>query len=131
MKTLGGIGRGSILMAQRYCTNCGAELREDDRFCPNCGRPVHETAAVSTPEADVPVPPPPSHRAEETDAWQAEPTPRRSTAGRLLLFGCLGLGLIAVLLALVVGLALVASSSGGGSGSAGGGANSQEKAGPG
>jgi uncharacterized Zn finger protein (UPF0148 family) len=43
-------------MAQRYCTNCGAELREDDRFCPNCGRPVHETAAVSTPEADVPVP---------------------------------------------------------------------------
>jgi len=52
-------------------------------------------------------------------------------ASRLLLFGCLGLGLIAVLLALVVGLALVASSGSGGSRSAGGGANSQEKAGPG
>ena len=46
-------------MAQRYCTNCGAELREEDRFCPSCGRPVHETAAVSTPEAEVSVPPAP------------------------------------------------------------------------
>jgi hypothetical protein len=46
-------------MAQRYCTNCGAELREDDSFCSKCGRPVHETAAVSTPEADVSVPPAP------------------------------------------------------------------------
>jgi len=42
----------------------------------------------------------------------------------------MGLGLIAVLLALVVGLALVASSGGGGSESAGGGANSQNGAGP-
>jgi zinc-ribbon domain len=48
-------------MAQRYCTNCGAELSEDDSFCGKCGRPVHETAKVSTPEADVPVPPPPAH----------------------------------------------------------------------
>ncbi len=118
-------------MAQRYCTNCGAELREEDQFCPSCGRPVHETAAVSTPEADVPVPPPPSQGNEATDAPRAEPPPQRSTANRLLLFGCLGLGLIAVLLALVVGLVLVASSGGGGSESAGGGANSQEKAGPG
>src|ERR687890_2307999 len=46
-------------MAQRHCTNCGAELREDASFCGKCGRPVHETARVSTPEADVPVPPPP------------------------------------------------------------------------
>ncbi|QIN82756.1 zinc-ribbon domain-containing protein [Rubrobacter tropicus] len=46
-------------MANRYCSNCGQELNEDSRFCPNCGRPVHETAHVPTPEADVPVPPPP------------------------------------------------------------------------
>jgi zinc-ribbon domain len=40
----------------RYCRNCGHELRPDDRFCPNCGQPVHETAVVPTAEADVPVP---------------------------------------------------------------------------
>ena len=78
-------------MAQRYCTNCGAELREDDRFCPNCGRPVHETAAVSTPEADVPVSPPPQQEEagalplEQADAQHREPW----TTGWLAL-GCLG-----------------------------------------
>jgi endogenous inhibitor of DNA gyrase (YacG/DUF329 family) len=44
---------------ERYCSNCGHELRPEDRFCPNCGRPVHRTAQVPTPEANVPVPPPP------------------------------------------------------------------------
>jgi hypothetical protein len=39
--------------------NCGAEPREDASFCGKCGRPVHETARVSIPEADMPVPPPP------------------------------------------------------------------------
>ena len=46
-------------MAERYCRNCGQELRSQDRFCPNCGRAASETAHVPTPEADVPVPPPP------------------------------------------------------------------------
>ncbi len=46
-------------MADRYCGNCGHELRADDRFCPSCGRPVHAVALVPTPEADVPVPRPP------------------------------------------------------------------------
>jgi hypothetical protein len=43
---------------ERYCSNCGQELLPEDRFCSNCGRPVHRTARVPTPEADVPVPPP-------------------------------------------------------------------------
>jgi Glucodextranase, domain B/Domain of unknown function (DUF4352)/zinc-ribbon domain len=77
-------------MAQRYCTNCGAELREDDRFCPNCGRPVHETAAVSTPEADVPVPPPPQQEAETQPLEQAEARPRQPWTTRQLVLGCLG-----------------------------------------
>lgn len=50
-------------MADRYCSNCGHELAQDDRFCPNCGSPVHQTAQVPTPEADVPVPPPPRQQA--------------------------------------------------------------------
>jgi hypothetical protein len=46
-------------VADRYCSNCGHELAQDDRLCPNCGSPVHQIAQVPTPEADVPVPPPP------------------------------------------------------------------------
>lgn len=42
---------------ERYCSNCGHELSLEDQLCPNCGRPVHQTARVPTPEADVPVPP--------------------------------------------------------------------------
>ena len=34
-------------------------MPEDARFCGSCGKPAHQTAAVATPEADVPVPPPP------------------------------------------------------------------------
>lgn len=41
-------------MADRYCRNCGHELRTSDRFCRGCGRPVHEAARVATPEAEVP-----------------------------------------------------------------------------
>ena len=36
------------------------------RFCANCGKPTHQTAAVSTPEADVDVPPPPTQQAGVT-----------------------------------------------------------------
>src|SRR5215210_6825269 len=43
---------------ERYCSTCGQELRPEDLFCSNCGKPVHLTAHVPTPEADVPVPPP-------------------------------------------------------------------------
>jgi hypothetical protein len=60
-------------VADRYCGNCGQELRQDDRFCPSCGRPVHETAHVPTPQADdVATPPPPSSPQEhrESGAWR-------------------------------------------------------------
>jgi hypothetical protein len=46
-------------LADRYCGNCGQQFSPENRFCPNCGRPVHETAHVPTPEADLLVPPPP------------------------------------------------------------------------
>ena len=49
------------MQQDRYCRSCGQELREEDQFCANCGRPVHTTAHVLTPEADVTVPPPPQH----------------------------------------------------------------------
>lgn len=40
---------GRIAVADRYCGNCGHELRTDDRVCPNCWRAIHETAVVPTP----------------------------------------------------------------------------------
>src|SRR5215210_793413 len=42
---------------QRYCTNCGQELKPEDQFCTNCGMPVHRGARVPTPNADRPVSP--------------------------------------------------------------------------
>ena len=68
-------------MAQRYCTNCGAELREDDSFCGNCGRPLHEVATISTPEADVLVPPPPQQAEDRSVPPQAPQA--RPGAGRV------------------------------------------------
>src|SRR4028119_1590530 len=46
-------------VAQGYCGNCGKELNQDNVFCTNCGHPLHQTARVSTPEADIPTSPPP------------------------------------------------------------------------
>jgi hypothetical protein len=54
----------------RYCSNCGHELSPEDQFCQNCGHPVHQTARVPTPEADVPVPPP-----QQRDAGGSVPPP--------------------------------------------------------
>jgi hypothetical protein len=42
---------------ERYCSNCGHELKPEDQFCSNCGMPVHRAARVPTPEADRLVPP--------------------------------------------------------------------------
>ena len=54
---------------ERYCSNCGHELGLEDQLCPNCGRPVHLTARVPTPEADIPLPPleRPADPAKEAD----------------------------------------------------------------
>ena len=46
------------MQQDRYCRSCGQELQPEDQVCAGCGKPVHATAQVPTPEADVPVPPP-------------------------------------------------------------------------
>jgi predicted nucleic acid-binding Zn ribbon protein len=42
---------------ERYCSNCGQELKPEAQFCSNCGMPVNQGARVPTPHADRPVPP--------------------------------------------------------------------------
>src|SRR5918994_1075882 len=42
---------------ERYCSNCGHELKPEDQFCSNCGMPVHRGARIPTSNADRPVPP--------------------------------------------------------------------------
>ena len=82
-------------MANRYCSNCGQELGADARFCPGCGRPVHEVARVTTPEADVEVPPLPGHQ----DAGVAAESGDKRTA-------LIALGLAAgVIVAIIIGAA--------------------------
>jgi hypothetical protein len=99
----------------RYCSNCGHELGDVAQFCPNCGSPVHRTAHVPTPEADVTVPPPPNQQ-QASGTQSFGPTggaPRQhSLAGRLLV-GCAGL---VVLSFLFVGCLALLSSGGGGGG---------------
>lgn len=81
----------------RYCSNCGHELGPEDQFCPNCGRPVHQTANVPTPDADVSVPPPPQQAGQQAPPLQqAAPPPRRSTTSKVLI-GCVGLVVLSVL----------------------------------
>lgn len=109
-------------MAQRYCTNCGNELGPDDVFCASCGKPAHETAAVSTPQADVDVPPLPTQQAGTTPSYAPAPADsgQRSTLGKVLL-GCAGLLGLAVLF--VGCLALLPSSNSGGGGAEQGGSD--------
>lgn len=62
-------------MEDRYCGNCGHELKPDDKFCSGCGKPVHETARVSTAEAVADEVPP---------IEQAQTPPQRSTSDTTL-----------------------------------------------
>jgi hypothetical protein len=112
-----------IVVADRYCGNCGHELRQDDRFCPNCGRAVHEVAQVPTPEADVPVPPPP-RQDDQTGAAQAE-APREGLRQRnpVLFDSVVVVGMFVVLIAIGAALSGGGETAGGGSG---GGGNSGE-----
>ena len=99
-------------MADRYCTNCGAQLGDEARFCPSCGRPVHETAAVPTPEADVPVPPPPGQQTGGTPNYApTSAAPRQRSTVSKLLIGCAGLFVLGILF--VGCLAIVGSGDGG------------------
>jgi hypothetical protein len=94
----------------RYCGNCGNELDPEDRFCQNCRRPVHQTAQVPTPEADVPVPPPPQQEAATQPLEQAEAQPREPWTTRQLALGCLGVFFVVF----VVGAFLAALAGNGG-----------------
>jgi hypothetical protein len=96
----------------RYCGNCGNELDPEDRFCQNCGRAVHQTAQVPTPEADVPVRPPPQQEEAGTQPLeQLEAQPRQPWTTRQLVLGSLG----AFFVVFVVG-AFVAALAGNGGG---------------
>jgi hypothetical protein len=95
---------------QRYCTNCGHELREEDRFCRSCGRPVHQVARLPTPDADVPVPPPTQLRGAGAPPGLSLQERDRTDRRRLLLLGSLAI----IGLLIVVGIA--SAITGGGSG---------------
>jgi hypothetical protein len=83
---------------ERYCTNCGHELKPEDQFCTNCGMPVHRGARVPTPNADRPVSPPPPPTQEVGR--------RRSLTGSGALRGC-GTKLVVLLVLGVLFLYLV------------------------
>lgn len=87
-------------MANRYCGNCGNELSHDAQFCPSCGRPVHETAQVSTPEAQVDVPSPPQGQSAGTEAPQ-ESQQGEQRRRHPILIGCLGIIVVLVFLAIL------------------------------
>jgi hypothetical protein len=89
--------------ADRYCRNCGHELRPEDRFCPNCGQPTHETAHVPTPEADGGGTSPPS-QVGDTDQqrrqWRWSGTFERSFG--VGLGGCLGIVMAIIVVVFLV-----------------------------
>ena len=95
-------------MANRYCGNCGQELKPEDQFCTGCGSSVHATTRVSTPEADVPVPPlprqdigspqpsgsgqpaPPQSQQRPVGLWQQFKRPLLWFLGSVVVAGLLG-----------------------------------------
>ena len=93
----------------RYCGNCGNELDPEDRFCQNCGYPVHQTARVPTPEADVPVPTPP-----QQEEGIAAPPPQQNQSTDVKEWWQTPIGkTIGILAAIITVLAILASLAGG------------------
>jgi hypothetical protein len=84
MSSVKGGQREEGILEGRYCGNCGHELSEDARFCPECGQPVHETAHIPTPEADVQLPPPPGQSSASYNPPRTEAPPQQqgSMVGR-------------------------------------------------
>ncbi len=73
-------------MADRFCGNCGQELRSGARFCPSCGQPTSSTTQPPPPEPATPIPAP------QQQAYQ----PRKWGAGRVLLLVVVAPVLLAV-----------------------------------
>src|SRR5215217_7541608 len=93
----------------RYCGNCGRELSPEDQFCRNCGRPVHQAARVPTPEAHVPVPPPPVQ-----DEGTAAPPPQQDQGTEPTEWWQTSIGrTLGILAAIITVLAILASLAGG------------------
>jgi zinc-ribbon domain/Domain of unknown function (DUF4352) len=95
-----GDGESVAEAPDRFCRNCGHELSPEDQFCPNCARPVHETATVPTPEADVPVPQPPPQTTGGAGGAAAPQQPAQEGGGgrrrHPILVGCLGVFVLLV-----------------------------------
>jgi hypothetical protein len=88
---------------QRYCTNCGQELKPEDQFCTNCGMPVHRAARVPTPKADRPVPPlpPPTQEVGRRRSWTGSGA-LRGRGTKLVVLLVLGVLLLYLVLPLVI-----------------------------
>src|ERR687894_501166 len=88
---------------ERYCSNCGHELRPEDQFCTNCGIPVHRAARVPTPEADRPVPPLPPPT-QEVGRRRSLPGsgPLRGRGSKLVVLLVLGVLVLYLVLPLVI-----------------------------
>jgi hypothetical protein len=84
---------------ERYCSNCGHELRPGDQFCSNCGMPVHRGARVPTPHADRAVPPlpPPPQEAVGRRRWTVSGALRGRGRKLVVLLVLVGLFLFLVL----------------------------------
>ena len=120
-------GRSMAETPTRYCSNCGNELNPEDRFCQNCGTPVHRAATVPTPEADVPVPPPPQAGSGGPAApgQPAQEQPAQPGWGwrHPILTGCLGI----IGMFFLLGIVGTIVSGGGGGGNGGGGGKVAQK----